>query len=241
MEAMGEGSREGFWMADEEIWGVRGEKEDEERGKEMEDVRRAMSVFGYRVDGREINADEDDDAVGAEAEDVAAVQNEAEDAHVAPKSFPADGAPPMEENGVSTPISSGQERPVVEDHSSSHLASSSSSSSGTVHSTATTPTASQGTCVGSVMADESGEKEKVGGNSAETADDVEGMGEKLAGVDVDVVDVVQEVLPVLVDAVLEEVAVAQAATDVGETGSGGVAEVVTGSIDVAPAPVTCPS
>lgn len=206
-------------MRDEEIWGADVDAED------REDVRRAMSVFGYRPDGKEVGADADEEEEeNADAEEVC--EQEGEDAPVevevpevvSREEVPKTAGPP----GVSPPE-------VSRSHSTS------SASSGTAHSTATTPAASQGTCVGSVSADEGGEKEKMDAASVGVAFDDDSKKD----VEVDVVDVVEveELIPFLVDAV-----VAQVTANGDPERSAHALDV---DVDVAgsavPMPISCPS
>lgn len=233
VEAMGEGGREGFWMSDEEIWGSEGEDED------REDVRRAMSVFGYRVDGREINADDNEDEIEKETGEVEECEKEG-GAKVEVVSVASGEEAPVpkktvEDAAVKSEAAADNGAPVIESSSSHSLC---SSSSGTVHSAASSPAASQGTCVGSVSADDD-----IGKGAEKERED------KLA--DVDVVEVkaedvevkaedVEDALPALVEAAMQAVAVAQVAPDdVLEPNPLNV-DVTDNAVPI-PVPIPCPS
>lgn len=214
-------------MSDKEIWGSEGEDED------REDVRRAMSVFGYRVDGREINADDNEDENEKETGEVEAGEKDCgakvEVVSVAsreevsePKKTVGDAEVEVE---AEAPACKGAS--VGEPSSSDSV---SSSSSGTVHSAASSPAASQGTCVGSVSADEGDDIGK--GLEKE-------RGEKL----VEAVEVkaeeVEGALPVLVNA-MRAVAVAQVAPADGLEPSPLNVDVAETALPI-PVPISCPS
>lgn len=210
-------------MSDEEIWGSEGEDED------REDVRRAMSVFGYRVDGREINADDNEDEDEKETGEVKADEKEcgakADVVSVASREEVSVPKKTVGDVEVEAEAAVGARASVV-DPPSSHSVS--SSSSGTVHSAASTPAASQGTCVGSVSGDDLGK----------------GMekGEKKL-VDVDVMEVkaeeVEGALPALVNA-MRALAVAQVAPDDGPEPSPLNVDVAETAVPI-PVPISCPS